>query len=157
MPLEDIFQLMVTFIASMGFALFFNVYRSHIVIASLGGVITWAIYKLCVLVLGGAFVPCLIASIFAASYAELLAWRSKAPTPVFFIISVIPLIPGRVLFYTMSEAVSLQWESCAHYAVTTLEFAAGIAVGICVVTAIVQTCKIVWAHFHDQPDASQQE
>lgn len=143
MPVEDIVQILVTFIASMGFALFFNVYRSHILIASLGGVMTWVIYKLFALVIGGAFVPCLIASIFAASYAELLAWHSKAPTPVFFIISVIPMIPGRVLFFTMSEAVSLQWESCAQYAVTTLEFAAAIAAGICIVTAVVQTYKIV--------------
>lgn len=99
MPVEDIFQIVITFIASMGFALFFNVYRSHILAASLGGVMTWVIYKLGVLIVGGAFVPCLIASIFAASYAELLAWRTKAPTPVFFLISVIPMIPGRVLFF----------------------------------------------------------
>lgn len=71
MPVEDIFQIVITFIASMGFALFFNVYRSHILAASLGGVMTWVIYKLGVLIVGGAFVPCLIASIFAASYAEL--------------------------------------------------------------------------------------
>lgn len=143
MPVEDIFQIVITFIASMGFALFFNVYRSHILAASLGGVMTWVIYKLGVLIAGGAFVPCLVASIFAASYAELLAWRTKAPTPVFFLISVISMIPGRVLFFTMSEAVSLQWESCAQYAVTTLEFAAAIAAGICIVTAVVQTYKIV--------------
>ena len=46
MPVEDIVQILVTCIASMGFALFFNVYRSHILIASLGGVMTWVIYKL---------------------------------------------------------------------------------------------------------------
>ncbi len=154
MLVEDIFQLAVTFVASLGFALFFNVYRSRILISSLGGVMTWVVYKLCVVGIGGVFVPCLIASVFAASYAELLAWRSKAPTPVFFIISVIPLVPGRVLFYTMSEAVSLQWESCAHYAVTTLEFAAGIAVGICVVTAVVQTYRNVRMRLKKQTDVS---
>lgn len=157
MVVDDIFMLVVTFIASLGFALFFNVYRSHLMIASVGGVITWAIYKLGTVVVGGVFVPCLIASIFAAAYAELLAWHSKAPTPIFFIISVIPLVPGRVLFYTMSEAVALQWESCAQYAVTTLEFTAAIAAGICIVTAVVQTYKIARIKLKEQREARPQD
>lgn len=139
---ESIIQIAITFFAAMGFAFFFNVYRKHIIITSIGATITWCIYKACALFISGYFIPVMIAALFAAFYSEFLAWRTKAPTPVFYIISVIPLIPGRALFYTMSEAVAANWSQCSYYGFMTLEFAAGIAVGISLVTAIVQTFKV---------------
>ena len=139
-------QLAMSLPAALGFALFFNVSRPHIIIAAIGGLLSWGCYELCSygLDIQGVFIPCLIASTFAAVYAEILARRCNAPTSVFFIIAVIPLVPGRGLFYTMSNAVQGQWSACATNALTTLLFAAGIAVGICIVTAVVQT----WEHAH---------
>lgn len=132
-------MLLVTCIAALGFALFFNVNKRHIASATLGGVLTWAIDYLLMSNLGGVFIPCLIASAFAAIYAEALARITKTPVAVFFIISVIPLIPGRVLYYTMYNAVSGNISDCLQFATTTMLYAAGIAVGMCLVTAVVQT------------------
>ena len=76
---------------------------------------------------------------FAAIYAEVLAYIYKTPTAVFFLISVIPLVPGRGLYYTMFYAVSTNWEQCGAFALSTFESAAGIALGICAIGAVVQT------------------
>lgn len=136
-------MLLVTLVAALGFALFFNVNKRHIAPAVLGGVLTWAIDYVLMQVLGGIFIPCMVASIFAAIYAEAWARVMHTPVAVFFIISVIPLVPGRGLYYTMYNAVSGNMSACLDFALATVLYAAGIAVGICVVTAITQT----WDHW----------
>ena len=134
-------QMITAFLGALGFALFFNVRLRRVLPASIGGLITWALYWALFQVIGQIFVPCVIASTFAAAYAEVVARIYHVPTTVFFIISVIPLVPGRGLFYTMSDAVNGRWEAFAVDSTATLLFAAGIAAGICLVTAWVQTWK----------------
>lgn len=136
-----IIQLITSFLGALGFALFFDVNPRRIPVASLGSLLTWAIYWALYQVTGHIFVPCIIASTFAAAYAEIAARACRVPTTVFFIIAVIPLVPGRGLFYTMSAVVNADWASFALNGSATLQFAAGIAGGICIVTACVQTWK----------------
>lgn len=134
-------QLATAFFGALGFALFFNVSPRRILPASVGGLVTWMIYWALFQIMGQIFVPCVIACIFAAAYAEVVARVNRIPTTVFFIISVIPLVPGRGLFYTMSDAVNGRWDAFAADSTATLLFAAGIAAGICIVSAGVQTWK----------------
>lgn len=141
MDTQALLQLAMSFVGALGFALFFNVTPRHILAASLGGILTWLLYWILNQAIGGIFIPCLIACTFAAIYAEAAARRCKVPTSVFFIIAVIPLVPGRGLFYTMSNAVNGMWDACTANALATLQFAAGIALGICLVTAAVQTAE----------------
>lgn len=137
-------MIVVTGAAALGFALFFNVDKRHVLVATLGGVLTWAIDYLLMMHIEGIFIPCVIASVFAAIYAEVLARVTRTPSVVFFIIAVIPLVPGRGLYYTMYNAVSGNAEACLEFGEMTMFYAAGIAVGICVVTAVVQIWNL-WA------------
>jgi uncharacterized membrane protein YjjB (DUF3815 family) len=147
------FKIVVTFIAVLGFALFFNVRKERILYATIGGVITWLVFFFLHNKMSGIFAPTLVASMFAGIYAEVLARLFKTPATVFFITAVIPLVPGRSLYYTMLYAVSANWEQCGSYAFTTFEGAAGIAIGICAITAVVQTwmaCKRRAKVIHDR-------
>lgn len=132
-------MVVVTLVSALGFALFFNVNKRHVALATLGGVLTWAIDYLLTGAIGGVFIPCMVASIFAAVYSETLSRIKRTPVAVFFVISVIPLIPGRALYYTMYNAVSGNFSETISYALMTLLYAGGIAVGICLIAAIVQT------------------
>lgn len=139
-------QLLTAIPATLGFALFFNVRKGQLAWATLGGFLTEGIYLLGTTMVDNVFVPCLAASVFAALYAEALARAFRTPTSVFFIIGVIPLIPGRVLFYTMKYAVQVHWVECGSFALLTFQYAAAIAIGISVVWACVQT----WQNWRDQ-------
>lgn len=129
-------------VASLGFALFFDVRPRHVPAATLGGLLTWSVFDACAAGLGGVFVPCVLASTFAAVYSEALSRALRVPNAVFFIVSVIPLVPGRSLYYTMYNAVAGDFGACASFAVSTLLYAAGIAAGICLIAAVVQTWDI---------------
>lgn len=141
-------MLPITLVSTLGFAFFFNVKNKHILMAAFGGLITWIIYYLLSQVIHGVFLPCVIASTFAAIYAEALSRKLKVPNAVFFIIAVIALVPGRGLYYTMNSAVNANFTSCAFYAQSTFMFAAGIAVGICLIAAVVQ----IWDRWKKNAD-----
>ena len=95
-------QLLMAFFGSAGFAIMFHLRRNFLMIASFGGLLTWLVYLICAPVMPGYFFPSLAASAFGALYAEVLARWLKAPSTLFFIVAMIPLIPGSTLYYSMS-------------------------------------------------------
>lgn len=126
--------------AAFGFSLFFNVRRALLPLATVGGVVTWAIYLVVLGMLpGDAFTPTLAAAIFAALLSQMVSKRLKVPISVIFITSVIPLIPGRALYFTMKCALLGSWAQCGGFALLTLQPALGIALGISAVWAISRT------------------
>lgn len=130
--------------ASFGFALFFNVRRALLPLATVGGVATWAIYLgVNQYLIPDTFMPTFIASIFAALLSQIVSKRLKVPISVVFITSVIPLIPGRALYFTMKCALLGSWTQCGEFAMLTLQPVLGIALGISFVWAISRT----WSNF----------
>lgn len=130
-----ILQLCMAFLGSLGFALIFGLRRALLVPASVGGLISWAIYLLCSSFMAGVFVPCLIASAFSALYAELLARVLKAPVTLFFLPAVVPLIPGSTLYYAMSGVVQGNMDAARSYASLTVQYALAISAGMSLVWA----------------------
>ena len=97
-------QLLTSFTGSLGFCLVFHLRRRYLLPASLGSVLTCAVYMAASRGMDGILLPTLIAAAFAALYAEVLAWLLHAPTTLFLTIAlVIPLIPGRTLYYERAQ------------------------------------------------------
>ena len=132
---QIILELGTAFVGSLGFAILFQTRRKLWIPASLGGLLSWGIYLLGIRSASGVFFPCLVASAFAALYAEVLARILKAPATIFFITSVVPLIPGSTLYYTMSYAVQGAWDISRSYGFLTVQYALSIAGGISLVWA----------------------
>lgn len=103
---------------------------------SFGGLLTWLVYLICAPVMPGYFFPSLAASAFGALYAEVLARWLKAPSTLFFIVAMIPLIPGSTLYYSMSCAVYGQLAQASIYGLQTFQCALGIGTGMSIVWAL---------------------
>ena len=134
---ETIIQLLMAFIGSLGFALIFHLRCRLLLPASIGGLLSWGAYLLGMYGWQNVFLACLAASAFAAFFSEVLARILKAPTPLFFIPAVIPLIPGNPIFQTMSCIVREDWPTAQSYAFLTIQYALSIALGI----------SLIWAFF----------
>ena len=131
-------QLAMAFTGSAGFAILFQTKRSRILTAAFGGFLSWGIYLLFLHLTGMYFAACVVAAAGAAIYSEIMARVEKTPTTVFFISSVIPLIPGSALYYTVSNLVAGNRELAESYGVRTILYMVGIAVGVSLVnTAII--------------------
>lgn len=131
-----VMQLATALTGSLGFCLIFRLRGRLLLPASVGGAFCWAVYLLGSRHFGGTFLPSLIASAFAAVYAELLARFLKAPATLFFISAAIPMVPGSTLYYAMSYAVQGEWEISSQYGTLTVQCALGIAIGISLVWAV---------------------
>ncbi len=131
---QTLYILFISFISSVGFALMFNMPSKWILPSSLGGLLTWAAFLLCQKVLGPTiFGPCFISSVFAALWAFGLARFSKNPFGMYFMIAVVPLIPGSGLYYTIFNMSQGNAEAAQHFAQVTAEYALAITFGISIV------------------------
>ena len=123
-------------IGSFGFAVFLKMKGKQIVLAGIGGGITWALYLLLESTLGGVFLPNLLASIFVGIYAEVMARVNRAPATIFLTTGAVPLIPGGSLYYTMLGLVEQDEQLFADSGTKAAVIALAIALGfVCVAIA----------------------
>lgn len=144
--IEIIIQLITGMLGSLGFALLFGLKKQYLIAAALGGFLNWGLYLLGMHLWNAIFFAGLLASAASALYSEIMARLKKAPATLFFITSVIPLIPGRALYYTCSNAVMRDWAQAKAYANITLQYALSIAAGACIVWAITLTVENIKKH-----------
>ena len=139
-------QLITAAIGSVGFGMIFRLRRRLLPPAALGGFMSWGIYLFAMAKMNNEAVSCLFAAGFSAIYAEILARIEKAPATIFLVTSVIPLIPGSTLYYTMSYAVQSKWEISREYGSLTIQYAVGIAGGISLAWALCYMLTYMWEH-----------
>lgn len=145
-----IIQILAGALASVGFSLLYRLKASHIPLAAIGGALTWGIYLLGLSMFDNIFGASLAAAIVCTLYAEILAKIQKTPATVLLIPSIIPLIPGGALYYTMSNIVSRELETAWYYGRLTIQYALAIALGIAVVWTI-------WAALFQRKPKEKQE
>lgn len=130
-------QLVSALLGSLGFSLIFNAENKHLLLAALGGLLAWGVYLFCMRFSWmGVMMSTVIASAISQIYSEFLARIFKAPTTVFVIPAVVPLIPGGSLYNTMYSAVIKDWVQFRYYGVQTLWGTLGIAIGLSFVSGI---------------------
>ena len=138
----DLMQILMGFLGSLGFSILFHIKGRRLVIASLGGLISWTVFLLLEGVLPGEPVRYFLASAAVTVYAEVFARIVKTPTTTFLVPSLIPLIPGGSLYYTMNYALNEQWSAFGSKAFYTLELAAALALGIIAVTTLTRMTMV---------------
>ncbi|MBQ5911428.1 MAG: threonine/serine exporter family protein [Clostridia bacterium] len=133
-------QIITGCLGSAGFALLYNIRGKRFVFAALGGLLAILFYILFGLIIENEILNYFICAALVSLYAEIMARVLKTPTTTFIITSLIPLIPGGSLYYTMTGAFSGNLESFIEYGLYTLGLAGALAAGIIVV---VSTVKII--------------
>lgn len=123
-------------VGSLGFALIFGVSKKHMIFALVPSMLSCLAFELVTLSGAGMFIAAFVGAALAASYSDIMAHRIKTPATVMIIIGIIPLVPGAKLYYTMEGIVQSNMAKVSQFGGEALMIAAGIAVGIIVVTAI---------------------
>ncbi len=138
MELTEIIEVLAGFVGSFGFALLFNIRGKKLLVSSIGGIISWTLFLLLRRFIENEALCYLIVSISLSIYAEIMARVMKSPTTTFITVSLVPLIPGGSLYYTMAYAFEGNAESFITKGVHTLMLASALALGIIVVSAAVK-------------------
>ncbi len=128
----EIIQILTGFVGSIGFAVLFNIRGIRLLVASLGGLLSWALFVVLSHFISNEPVNYFIVALVVSLYAELMARVLKTPTTTFITTSLIPLIPGSSLYYTMAYAFESNMERFLQKAIYTLQLASALALGIIV-------------------------
>lgn len=139
----EIIQVICAVIGSLGFSFIFHLKRDKLLVASVGGGLTWLFYLLVVHRVNGEFAAYFLATVFATFYAELMARVKKAPATIFVIAALIPLIPGGSLYYTMEYLMQKDMEMMRSKAAETAMLALAIAMGITIVIMLLDLFSLV--------------
>ena len=130
MTSTEILQIITGFLGSFAFALLFNIRGKKLVFAALGGFLSWMLFVLLKFVTENEPIRYFIVAVLISVYAEILARLLKTPTTTFVISSLIPLIPGGSLYYTMSTMLEGVNDAFLGRAIYTVELTAALALGI---------------------------
>ena len=132
-----IVELISSFFGSLGFGMVFNVRRGNLFSVALGGLLVCGTHLLCFEYLHfSLFLSSLVAGAVCQVFSEIMARISKSPATIFYITSLIPLIPGGALFRTMDAAVEKDFSLFRLYGIQTIHITLGLAIGISCVTAL---------------------
>lgn len=137
-----ILQIITGFIGSTGFAVLYNIRGRRLLFAAFGGLLSWSLFLLLGTFISDEIVRYFIVSAFISVYAEIMARILKTPKTTFIITSLIPLIPGSALYYTMRAAFSGDFLIFAQKGVDTLGYAGALAAGIIVVAGLMKLFKL---------------
>lgn len=140
---EIIIKLVFSTVSALGFSIMFYVRPKRLPLATLGGFMTYAVYLLLTFFVDSEFLCNMVASLCGGLYAELLARRTHVPVTVYTIPCVIPLVPGSVLYRTMSSLVQSHLDEALSYGLKTVTVALGIASGIVAGSVLAILCRSV--------------
>ena len=124
--------------ALLGIAVIFDVPPKKLLWAMVGSIIS------CVLMLIGdkygldPLITNMIATAVPCVYCEIMARVLKTPTTIFMIPSLLPLVPGSRLYYTMFYLFSGEQALFLENMLVAVKICTGIAVAIIVVTGAVR-------------------
>ena len=137
-------QIITAFLGSLGFSVLFNIRRTKLLIAGLGGMLSWSVYLLLGLYFDSDPIRYFFAAIFVTVYAEIFARIKKTPTTSYLVPAFIPLIPGGALYNTMKFALHNDWQSFGDTAVYTIQLALALSAGIIVVASVMRMVRALY-------------
>ena len=125
-----IIMLLTAVVATLGFSILFYIQPRRLPLAALGSLLTCGVYLLIKWWLGGEFIPNMLGALVGALFSEICARRTAVPVSVYLTPCIIPLVPGGMLYQTMSSLVRGDLPGAGSCGLTTLIIAMGISCGI---------------------------
>jgi uncharacterized membrane protein YjjB (DUF3815 family) len=129
-------------LASLGFGVLFNIKGKNLIFAAIGGFFTWYIYLVSLDFNSSNIFGLFVASFSAGLYSEALARILKSPVTTFSICSIITLVPGGGMYYTMLESIQGNINKSLSTGLETLSSAGAIAIGILLASTITKLILI---------------
>ena len=143
----EILQIITGFLGSLGFAILYNIRGKKLLFASLGGLLSWLIFVLLKFATDNEPIRYFLVAVLISIYAEIMARLLKTPTTTFVITSLIPLIPGGSLYYTMAAAFEGNVNAFQTRGFATLQLSVALALGIVLTAALTRIVVNLLEHF----------
>lgn len=135
--MTNIQLIVLSFFASLGFAIVFQVRGWNLFFAGLGGAVTRCAYLFFTAFIQQRILFVLLAAVCASLYAEVLAIYKRMPSTIFLYPAIIPLIPGDFL-YDAAMCLLLQHNAqMVESAISCILALLGMSIGFVIVSTVV--------------------
>ena len=138
-----IIEIITAFFGTLGFSLVFKSKSKLILVNSIGGAFIWLVYLMLFSNTDNIFISYLLAAIAAGIYSEITARIYKTPATTILIPTIVPMIPGASLYYTLRAFFKNDLNELMLNGGNTLKIATAIALGIIIVSAVVKIINLV--------------
>ena len=147
--MEIIKQGISAIIGTLGFSLLFGLRNKKLLIATFGGFMVWGVYVImCFLTPQNIFLCNFIPALVGTLYAQVMARIIKAPATMFIFTSLIVLVPGGMLYYSMRSIVIGDGAAGLAKIFETLEVSLALAFGSVVIMAITKVIYYIERRRH---------
>jgi len=131
-----IIVLVSTFIASLFFGLSLSAPKRSLFVASMFGLIGYFVYLVVNKNTGNEYSAAFLGTLAACFPAEIFARLIKTPATVIIFISVIPLVPGLMLYQTMLCFAQNDYAKGSYQIIRTLIYSGAMAIAITISTML---------------------
>lgn len=145
-------------LASLGFAILFNIRKKKLLVAGLIGGAGGVTYHL-LLQSGQSTSFCLfVASVVISLLSEVGARKMRTPATTFLLCALIPLVPGGGMYYTMMEIVENNVTGALTEGIRTLAQAGSIVLGVTLVSSCIKMYYkfLIWYYYRDNKGYSEE-
>lgn len=142
--IDTLIQILAAFGGTIGYGALFNVRGKKLLLAALGGMSAWILYlALNSYAIENVTLCCFIVSLVTSTYSEILARLLKTPASTFYIATLMPLIPGSTLYYSIDAVVNKDMTQFIFYISRTVEIAAALSAGIVIINTVARHLKLI--------------
>lgn len=134
---ELLVRLITSALGSCAFALIFKTDKRHLLMVSISGFFTYFVYHAVSFFGGGFFIASFASTVFAAVFGEACARIFRAPTILYLVTGLIPIVPGGEAYYAMRYLLEKRTDLASAKLISTGSVALGIASGIVLVSIVV--------------------
>lgn len=120
--------------ATSAFSVLFGLHSVDVLLASGGAAVGWAVFQGIPQASSPAFAA-FLAALAAGLYSELAGWFRSKPATVYMIASIIPLVPGGGMYYTMLTTLEGHSAKSVELGLAALMTAFAIAAGLAIANA----------------------
>lgn len=131
-----IFEMFVAFVATLAFAVIFNVNKKELLFCGLSGLAAEGAYQIAMELSETVILSVLISTLVVTSLSRILANLRKVPVTVYLVSGIIPLVPGAGMYNTIYNIISSEYSTALTIGIDTIKIAAVIAIGIIFVFAL---------------------
>lgn len=143
MGFKLLYQLVLGFFATIGFAVYFYAPMNSILATGLAGGLSWVLYYIILNIYNNKIIGTFLGAFLVGILGEFLAVKIKKPATVFITPGIVSLVPGAGMYYTMLYLVQKDYAQAAITGSETLFIAAAIAMGIIVSTIFSKSLRFI--------------
>ena len=139
---SNIELVILSILASIGFAIVFQIEKKDLLLAGIGGGITRIFYLIFMAFIPSRIVYVALAALVAAMYSEIISGIKHVPATYFMCPTMIPLIPGDLFYYMCAGIVTRNIDMFKSNAIECMLALVGLSVGFVVCSVVSNLMRI---------------